>query len=79
VAKSVSAVADDLRDELFASEQNQRTFSWSEFPKACDRERLKDAFKEELRTELQNRSVAIAYGMSAVIVSKDYNFNPRRK
>lgn len=55
------------------------TFSWPAFSKDCGRERMKEAFLEELRTELRNRSISIAYGMASVGVLKDYDFDPRKK
>lgn len=79
MAKSVSAVADDLRIWLFDSGKNTMTFSWPAFSKDCGRERMKEAFLEELRTELRNRSISIAYGMASVGVLKDYDFDPRKK
>ena len=79
MAKSVSAVADDLRTSLFKSGKNVMTFSWPAFSEACRRERLKEAFLEELRTELRNRSISIAYGMASVGVLKDYDFEPLPK
>lgn len=76
MAKSASAVADDFRILLFASQKNAKTFSWPAFSQACGRERLKEAFLEDLRTELKNRSISIAYGMASVGVLKDYDFDP---
>jgi hypothetical protein len=76
VAKSASAVADDFRTLLFASGKDAKTFSWPAFSRACGRERLKEAFLEDLRTELKNRSISIAYGMASVGVLKDYDFDP---
>ena len=77
MAKSAQMVSEDLRNALFNSDLNAITYSWPEFNKACSRVRMKDAFTEELRSELASRSILIAYGMSAVVLAKDYNFAPQ--
>lgn len=77
--KSTITVADEIREILFKTDASVITYSWSEFYEACDREKMKESFKNDLRDQLNARSVAIAYGNAAVIVAKDYNFAPAKR
>jgi len=74
--KSSTTVADEIRDTLFKADVSSITYSWPDFYEACDREKMKESFKNDLCNQLSTRSVAIAYGNVAIIVSKDYNFAP---
>lgn len=73
---TVSAVADLLNDLLQDSGKDAITLNWNEFRKVTERERIKDAFKEELGLTLREHALLIGYGAAVVLIAKDYKYSP---
>ncbi|MBN9096457.1 hypothetical protein [Pandoraea pnomenusa] len=77
--KSATIVAEEISDQMRKQGAAALTFPWSEFYKTAGRERIKEAFQEQLTHSLAAKSLLIAYGRSAVVVCQDYNFSPVKK
>ena len=78
MATPIGQVADALNDMLLKSGENVITLSYPEFYDATDRERIKDAFKQDLDKRLRERGLLICYGAMIVAVLKDFRFAPRK-
>ena len=78
MATPIGQVADALNDMLLKSGENVITLSYPEFYDATDRERIKDAFKQDLDKRLRERGLLICYGAMVVAVLKDFRFAPRK-
>ncbi|HBN7751051.1 hypothetical protein ACOWPU_16395 [Pseudomonas aeruginosa] len=76
MAKSVSVVISDLREMLNKSGKDAATLTWKKFYQVADRERMKDAFLEQLSKQAKESSLFVAYGNAVVLVAKDYDFSP---
>ncbi len=74
--KSAPSVAEDIQNTLRKSGKDVITFSWPEFYVASGRERIKDAFWDELETSLRGHALMIKAGQSVVLVAKDFRFAP---
>lgn len=74
--KSVTEIADECIERLRSDGKDVITFSWPDFYKLAERQRMKPAFLDELVTALRQRSLLLAQGQSAVLVAKDFNFAP---
>lgn len=76
MAKSVAAVILDLREMLNKSGKDVATLTWKKFYVVADRERMKDAFLDDLIKQAKEASLFVAYGNAVVLVAKDYDFSP---
>ncbi|MBR8094714.1 hypothetical protein FOC27_10240 [Burkholderia multivorans] len=74
--KSAATIAEEISDQMRKQGAQALTYQWKDFYKATGRERIKEAFQEQLAHSLGARSLLIAYGRAAVVVCQDYNFNP---
>ena len=73
---SSKEVALSLIDSLRVSGQNVITIPWEEMYERCERQRLRDAFLDKLRNQLEHRNICICYGSRIVAVLPDTNFAP---
>lgn len=78
MASPIVSVAEDLKDLLLRSGEDVITLSYPEFYSATERERIKDAFKQELSERLREHGLLICYGAMVVAVLKDFRFAPAK-
>lgn len=76
MASPISSVSDTLNDLLQSSGLNAITLNWNEFKRVTERERVKEAFKNELGLKMREHGLLLGYGAAVVIVAKDYKFAP---
>jgi hypothetical protein len=76
MAKSIDGVVIDLRELLNRSGKDAATIPWKKFYVLAGRERMKDAFMEELSKQAKAASMFVCYGNAVVLVAKDYDFSP---
>ena len=76
MAKSVENVVAELRELLYKSNKDAATLSWKRFYEVSGRERIKDAFMDELTKQAKASSLFVSYGNAVVLVAKDYDFAP---
>ncbi|WP_321935295.1 hypothetical protein [Paraburkholderia sp. J8-2] len=74
--KSPATIAQEISDQMRKQGAQALTYQWKDFYKATGRERIKEAFQDQLTHSLASRSLLIAYGRAVVVVCQDYNFNP---
>lgn len=75
MAKSTKDVAEDIQSLLQKNGRDVITLSWPDFYEVADRERMKDAFKADLDRTLRGHGLLICYGLSVVLVAKDFKFS----
>lgn len=76
MAKSVDSVVSDLREMLNKSGKDAATLTWKKFYVVAGRERMKDAFMEDLAKQAKAASLFVSYGNAVVLIAKDYDFSP---
>jgi uncharacterized FlgJ-related protein len=76
MAKSAQSVAEDIQELLRKNAIDVVTIPWPDFYKLAERERIKDAFMEELRSKLREHALLISYGQAVVLIGKDFKFSP---
>ena len=76
MAASVNSISDNLIDLVRKNNKEAITFSWPDFYQVCERERIKQPFLDSLAKCLMEKSYLIAYGNSAVLVTRDFNWQP---
>jgi hypothetical protein len=76
MAISISSVADTLNEMMQFSGGDAITLNWNEFRKVIQRERIKEAFKEDLGAKMRDHGLLIGYGAAVVLIAKDYKFAP---
>ena len=74
--KSVARIAEDLASYLRAEGSDVVTFSRKTFYAYVERQRIKAEFMVDLGIALRRENLLLAEGESAVLVAKDYNFQP---
>ena len=73
--KAVREIADELNDALRRTGVPYMTVTWPDFYAICERERLKQAFLDELaRGASAEFQLLVAYGRNIVLVCHDRNF-----
>jgi hypothetical protein len=77
--KSAAAVADEISEQMRKQAVQALTFPWPDFYETTGRERMKEAFQEQLSQSLAAQSLLIVYGRATVVVCQDYNFSPVRR
>jgi hypothetical protein len=77
MAKNVKDIALDIDGFLKRNVLNVWTLPWSQLYEVAERERLKEAFQDDLRGALKAHGLQISYGINAVIVHRDANFGPQ--
>lgn len=77
MAKSAAIIADEIRVFLNKNSIDVWTMEWSKFYELTERERMKFAFQESLKQELESRAVLLVYGRFTVVICRDFNFSPR--
>ena len=75
--KSPTTIALDLDGFMKKKSINHLTMKWAELYKISDREKMKEAFKVDLKTALRKNGLMISYGTNAVLVHNDLNFAPQ--
>lgn len=76
MAKSIDGVVTDLRELLNRSGKDAATIPWKKFYVLAGRERMKDAFMDELTRQAKAASLFVSYGNAVVLIAKDYDFSP---
>ena len=76
--KAIKEIADELNDALRRVGGPCMTLTWPKFYAVCERERLKQAFLDELANGVAAEfQLVIAYGRNAVVICHDRNFAER--
>jgi len=75
MAKSTKDVAEDIQHLLQINNKDVITFPWPDFYRVAKRDRIKDAFKDELETKLNQLGLLVCYGQAVVLVAKDFRFS----
>lgn len=78
MAKSAADIADDIRKFMNKNSIDVWTMEWEEFYDLTERVRMKDAFQQLLQEEVHTRGLLLSYGRAAVIICRDYNFQPKK-
>jgi hypothetical protein len=74
MAKNVNTIAVDIDGFMKRKTLNHWTISWSDMYKVTQRERIKLAFQDDLRSALKQNALLISYGTNAVLIHRDANF-----
>ena len=75
--KSADLIVDEMNDALRKRSGYCLTIPWSDFYELAERQRLKEAFLDRVRTRaLDRRQLVVAYGWNVVVVSHDSDFAP---
>jgi hypothetical protein len=76
MAESAHDIAEDLIELLQINGKDVITIPWPEMYEFCDRERMKQGFKDQLKEALNVRTCQIDYGAHVVTVFRCTNFSP---
>ncbi len=74
MARQAHDVAEDILELLRKHGKDVVTLPWPDFYKVTGRERMKDAFTEELSKKLREHGLLICYGQAVVLIGKDFRF-----
>lgn len=75
--KSADLIVDEMNDAMRNRSGYCLTIPWPEFYELAERQRLKEAFLDRVRTRALDRcQLVVAYGWNVVVVSHDTNFAP---
>lgn len=77
MAKNVVNIALDIDGFMKQKTLNVWTLPWGQLYKVAERERIKEAFQEDLRNALKAHSLQISFGINAVTIHRDSNFGPQ--
>ncbi|WP_031598877.1 hypothetical protein [Ferrovum myxofaciens] len=77
MAKNVREIAVDIDGFMKRKTLNVWTLPWVQLYEVAERERIKDAFQNDLRDALLAHSLQISYGTNAVTIHRDANFGPQ--
>jgi hypothetical protein len=77
MAKSAHDIATDIDGFMKKKNLNFWTMSWAELYTVSSRERIKEAFQDDLSKALRRHSLEITYGSHAVVIHRDANFGPQ--
>ena len=69
-----SEVADNIQELMRKDGADVVTFTWPDFYKVSDRERIKVEFQTDLAQSLKALGLLIVYGSAVVLVAKDFPF-----
>lgn len=75
MAKSAQSIAEEIQELLRKNTKDVITIPWSDFYKLSGRERIKNAFMEELSKKLREFALLISYGQAVVLIGKDFKFS----
>jgi len=67
-------VADNIQEIMRKNGVDVVTFTWPDFYKVSDRERIKVEFQTDLALSLKALGLLICYGAVVVLVAKDFGF-----
>ncbi len=67
-------VADNIQEIMRKNGVDVVTFTWPDFYKVSDRERIKVEFQNDLALSLKALGLLISYGAVVVLVAKDFGF-----
>jgi hypothetical protein len=76
MSRTAIEIAEEIQESLRKNGKDVVTFSWKEFYEFVDRDRLKQAFYDELKEHLSALGLLVVYGQSVVLFGKDYRFAP---
>ncbi|WP_122571175.1 hypothetical protein [Pseudomonas viridiflava] len=77
MAKSAHVIATDIDGFMKKKTLNVWTLPWAQLYEVASRERIKDAFQDDLRVALKGHALEITYGTNAVVIHRDSNFGPQ--
>ena len=77
MAKNVKDIATDIDGFMKKKTLNVWTLPWSQLYGVAERERIKEAFQDDLRSALERHALAITFGVNAVTIHRDTNFGPQ--
>ncbi|PKO71571.1 MAG: hypothetical protein CVU20_06360 [Betaproteobacteria bacterium HGW-Betaproteobacteria-14] len=77
MAKSVVSIASEIDGFMKKETMTVWTLPWSQLYVVADRERIKEAFQNDLRSALKAQALEITYGTNAVTIHRDSIFQPR--
>ncbi|WGE85416.1 hypothetical protein [Actinobacillus equuli] len=69
MAKSVSSISNELKDQLRLKGNNECIMlRWEDFYKVCERERLADVVLNKIKSQLKKEEIHIIYGNNVILV-----------
>lgn len=74
--KSTTTIAEELGEQMRKQGVAALTFPWPAFYEAVGRDRIKQAFQEQLTASLAAHSLLVVFGRATVVVCQDFNFSP---
>lgn len=74
MAKSAATVAAEIIDLMRKKGAEVATFPWPAFYEQVGRERMKEAFQDQLVAAMKEKSFLVVYGNSVVVIAKDFDF-----
>lgn len=77
MAKSASTIAEEIDGFMKKKTLNVWTLPWDQLYKVAERERIKEAFQNDLSKALKVHTLEVSYGVNAVIIHRDANFGPQ--
>ncbi len=77
--KTPATIAEEIAEQMRKQGVQALTYPWQEFYKTAGRDRIREAFQEQLSDRLAEKSLLIAYGRATVVVAQDYNFSPVKR
>lgn len=77
MAKNVREIALDIDGFMKRKTLNVWTLPWDQLYTVAERERIKEAFQEDLRGALKAHALLISYDINAVTIHRDANFGPQ--
>lgn len=77
MAKNVKDISTDVDGFMKRKTLNVWTLPWAQLYKVAERERIKEAFQNDLRTALKAHGLEVTYGINAVTIHRDANFGPQ--
>lgn len=77
MAKNVRDIASDVDNFMKKKTLNFWTLPWGQLYEVASRERIKEAFQEDLRKALKSHALEITYGTNAVVIHRDAVWGPQ--
>ena len=75
--RNATAIATDLDGFMKEKSVSVLTMPWTQLYKISERERIKEAFQNDLSTALKSRNIFITYTDNAVVIHRGSNFAPQ--
>jgi hypothetical protein len=77
MARHVKDIAVDIDGFMKRKTLNVWTLPWDQLYDVAERERIKEAFQEDLRNALRVHGLLVSYGTNAITIHRDANFGPQ--